>query len=229
MEFITNTHSNDNICIHDTEVNIHTKTLKLCDKGLKSFPEQIFQLTQLEELDLSCNDIVKIPPGISLLKNLTKLSLWNNCIEIIPPEIFQMTQLVSLVLNDNFITNIPRDIGLLKDLECVSLSTNYIKTVPDVLFEIPTINRLYLHNNRIKFIPHNASGIHQLSICSLFDNNLVYNLVDTPTNNNAEDIAKIMHIIQKVFLCIARLKIQVFLSKYMLPKFYDFDTIYIEI
>ena len=57
-------------------------------------PEQIFQLENLENLDLRFQGIRSIPPQVKKLKNLQKLSLgWNMLLHSISGELGNMAKL----------------------------------------------------------------------------------------------------------------------------------------
>lgn len=70
-------------------------------------PEQISELTYLQELDLSGNLIKVLPDSIGKLKNLEKLSLWNNQLQEIPKFIYKLPALKEIELGGN--DNIPKE------------------------------------------------------------------------------------------------------------------------
>ena len=82
------------------------KNLK-CKLKLK---QSLEELTALQELDLSNNQIANIQQ-ISQLTALRWLSLNNNQITNIPSELSQLTALQGLYLNNNKITNIPQSLN----------------------------------------------------------------------------------------------------------------------
>lgn len=84
---------------------------------LKEFPKEICQLTTLNQIMISSNEISSIPPEIANLTNLTSLTLTNNKLTTLPKEIGQLVKLKKLVLSKNPITSIPDEIGNCKNLK----------------------------------------------------------------------------------------------------------------
>jgi Leucine-rich repeat (LRR) protein len=70
------------------------------EQRLTTVPEEIMQMTNLEDLTLSFNQIESIPSSIRNLKNLKKLSLQFNKLKSLPPEIYEL-KLKELDLRDN--------------------------------------------------------------------------------------------------------------------------------
>ena len=86
---------------------------------LKSIPESIGNLSKLEVLNLSCNELSNLPENIKNLKNLKILDLsWNN-FNSIPTVIAEMSLLKSVDLDHNFIKEIPENLDLnTKKIHC---------------------------------------------------------------------------------------------------------------
>lgn len=70
------------------------------EERLTQVPEEIMNMTNLEELTLSFNKLESIPSSIKNLKNLKKLSLQFNNLKALPPEIYEL-QLHELDLRSN--------------------------------------------------------------------------------------------------------------------------------
>ena len=104
--------------------------LDLGTNQLTAIPEDIQELTRLEELILSNNAIrvrecggcgwhfgslswqpQSLPKGISALRNLRVLDLEGNKLEYLATEISYLRELQKLNVQSNRITNLPRGLG----------------------------------------------------------------------------------------------------------------------
>lgn len=110
-------------------------SLKLKDR-LKEIPEEVFQFTNLQWLDLSKNRLKKISPKIGLLKKLKKLILERNKIESLPSEIGQLEDLRELIINRNELETLPDEIGNLKKLRYIDMWSNNITGLPPTMDEM---------------------------------------------------------------------------------------------
>jgi hypothetical protein len=138
----------------------------------QALPSDISQLTRLQRLDLSCNKLKKIDPGICRLANLRTLSLYNNQIKTIPPEIGNLTQLESLSLYDNQLKKLPPTLGQLTALRLLDLSANSLKILPDQLGNLIKLTTLDLSENRIAYLPSSISNCSALEELHLNNNRL---------------------------------------------------------
>ena len=66
------------------------------DECLTEILPEVFQLTNLVELDIRSNQIDLIPYQIGNIKTLTRLELGRNPLVTVPPEIGQLTNLIGL-------------------------------------------------------------------------------------------------------------------------------------
>ena len=147
--------------------------------GLKSFPKELFEITNLQELFAGGNQLVDLPEEFSQLqelkvlniqrcqftfipkvifelKNLKSLDLSNNKIEVIPAEIEKLTNLNSLLLSKNRIEKLPKEIGNLSNISSIDLRRNKINSIPNEMANLTNLTRIVLTGNPINF-PHNKS------------------------------------------------------------------------
>ncbi len=122
--------------------------LDLSSLGLKFIPQEISNLTKLNKLYLSLNQISKIE-NLDKLFSLRELYLDYNQISIIE-NLNNLTALNVLFLNDNRIHKIENLHGLIK-LKDLCLYNNYIVKIEN-LEVLVNLNELYLFNNQIKKI-----------------------------------------------------------------------------
>lgn len=125
--------------------------LILKKKKLVSIPKEIFNMTELEYLDLSKNKIDSIPKEIANLKKLRVLILSKNKLEQIPLELYQLKNLKILDINSNDISKLPRGIkGLLK-LEELNLWNTSVDNLPVDIDEISTLKTIDMRGVLLSF------------------------------------------------------------------------------
>jgi len=112
------------------------KQLKIEQNSLTSIPMQMFSLTKLEKLDLSCNKISIIPSEISKLINLTELNLDHNNLVSVPEECGELKKLKSLSLRGNRI-----------HVTSTKFSETNPQPLPSVLFTSTPVIDLNLQGN----------------------------------------------------------------------------------
>lgn len=98
------------------------------EKGkVKSLPDSISKLTQLEVLDLGRNGLENVPTQISSLTNLKTLRLEYNNLSSIPTFIGDFKNLKELSLDSNgTLNNLPASLAKLKGLK-ISMGNNSLK------------------------------------------------------------------------------------------------------
>lgn len=111
-------------------------SVDISSKNLSKVPNEIFCLTDLEELVLDNNAIGDLPPSIiEPLKKLKVLSVQQNNLYSLPLKLWQLSQLQILRLNNNKINAIPKQINQLNNLNALAWSYNGLTTqgMPDSL------------------------------------------------------------------------------------------------
>src|SRR5258706_10060709 len=81
--------------------------LDISGLGLLQLPSEIWQLTNLQGLYLTNNQLSQLPAEIRQLTNLESLYLDNNQLTQQPTEILQLTNLQLLNLHHNMINQLP--------------------------------------------------------------------------------------------------------------------------
>jgi Leucine-rich repeat (LRR) protein len=99
--------------------------LNLSGQGLTKAPEDIFDKTNLKELNLSNNQLGgTLQAEVRNLSKLTVLNLSNNNFTGLPAEVGQLSQLQVLDLSNNNLTGLPYELGNLKNLLRLDLRGN---------------------------------------------------------------------------------------------------------
>lgn len=120
--------------------------LDLTKKKLTTFPSEILQLTNLNELILDKNKLDSIPPTISKLVNLQRISAYRNHLSNIS-FIIGLPNLVKIDFTTNYIEAIPEGIANLNQLRIINLQLNIVSIFPDELREMQSLEKINLLDN----------------------------------------------------------------------------------
>ncbi|XP_051634655.1 leucine-rich repeat and calponin homology domain-containing protein 1 isoform X2 [Manacus candei] len=105
------------------------KVLIASNNKLGSLPEEIGQLKQLMELDVSCNEITALPQQIGLLKSLKELNVRRNYLEVLPQELVHLP-LVKFDFSCNKVLVIPICFRKMVQLQVLLLENNPLQSPP---------------------------------------------------------------------------------------------------
>jgi Leucine-rich repeat (LRR) protein len=162
---------------------VNLELLDLTDNSIENIPPEISNLTCLETLNLRLNCITEIIPEMCNLISLSSLYLGENGITIIPREMCNLANLTELLLNNNFITEFPPELCQLANLNMLALHNNTITKIPTEISHLTNLTELYLSNNNIEEIPSELFQLTNLSVLELTNNN-IKNIVATDATDN---------------------------------------------
>ena len=109
-------------------------------------------LSQLQELDLSYNDLRTIPEIISLLSKLKKLYLNGNKLYSLPESIYYIPELEYLNVSNNRLFKISKHIYKSKQLHTLNVSYNKITTLPLQIIKCKNLHHIDISHNTIYYI-----------------------------------------------------------------------------
>jgi Leucine-rich repeat (LRR) protein/GTPase SAR1 family protein len=170
------------------------------DAKLRELPESLRQLTHLQSLDLSNNQIESLPQwvadfgalnslnlfknGLSSLgpvtelKQLHWLNISGNELRLLPESIAQLENLETLELSNNNLEGLPRSLGKLNKLQTLNVSSNQIRTFPETFAEASQLSTIYISNNKLTDFPAGLDYL-KLSLQNLHvDENRITELPD---------------------------------------------------
>jgi len=102
-----------------------SRKLDLSGQGLNKLPESVLNQKDLEELNISDNNLEgALPAEIRHLSNLKVLLAGDNNMTGVPAEIGQLSKLEILDLSNNELTGLPNELGNLKNLRLLILTGN---------------------------------------------------------------------------------------------------------
>lgn len=98
-------------------------------------------------LDLIGKNSTHLPLEIFQLTNLENLNLQNNLFQSVPPEINKLTQLQGLYLNKNRLKTLPKEIGGLSHLISFNATSNELQSLPLEFRRLSRLRDLHLFLN----------------------------------------------------------------------------------
>ncbi|KAM4591599.1 leucine-rich repeat-containing protein 18 [Odontesthes bonariensis] len=125
------------------------RRLTLSNMGITIFPKCLLKLTSVDELDLSCNLIEKLPDNIGNLSSLRWLDLHSNKLESLPESMGNLVGLTHLNLANNCLTSagLPSSLGYLINLTSLNLGLNQLDALPPTFKHLDSLQELGLFDN----------------------------------------------------------------------------------
>jgi len=157
--------------LHLQRKSANFEKLDRCD--LTSYP--IWQIGELQELNLSGCDNINLPPDSKLwsrFKSLRKLDLNNSTLKDLPDEMRFLSSLEILFLSENQFDQIPNVVRSLHNLRVLSLRGNSLQELSASDLPISSIVWLILTNNEISKIHSNIGDAKLLRKLMLSHNKI---------------------------------------------------------
>jgi hypothetical protein len=135
---------------------------------------------QLRMLDISGNPIKRLPMWIWELKNLEELQLNNMNLSHFPPALLALTQLKSLSMRGTTFTSFPDKFAKLLQLKMLDLSESHWSDLPDFFAEFSQLTTLKINRCNFKSFPSVLSrmrGLRHLEISHNFIRHLDFELL----------------------------------------------------
>lgn len=131
---------------------LYCQDIDLHDKKLKYLPEELFEVTTIETLNLSENPNINLH-GISTLQSIEDLQLLVCKLSYIHHDIFTLQHLQTLILEDNELEYIPSDIARLSSLEYFNVEKNKLQLIPKEICSLPKLKMLNISDNLLFTLP----------------------------------------------------------------------------
>jgi len=145
------------------------KKLKLSE-GLTEFPREIFSLADtLEILDMTDNNLSRLPDDFGTLKQLKILFLSNNRFSELPKSLSQCPELSMIGFRNNQIETIEEDV-LPLSTRWLILTENKLVKLPNSIGKLKLLQKLMLSGNQLVALPETLSGCHNLELIRIAAN-----------------------------------------------------------
>ncbi|PZC83437.1 hypothetical protein B5X24_HaOG207420 [Helicoverpa armigera] len=102
--------------------------------------------------------------GIFQLTNINLLNISETCLSAIPDDISRLVNLQSLLLFGNKITDFNKNITSLRKLKVLDLSRNQLKSIPESLNDMKELTSINFSSNEIEEMPKFTDFPHLLTI-----------------------------------------------------------------
>ena len=122
-------------------------TGKIKNNLLKGYENKKSYLEQTEVV-INNQNLLELPKGLLLLKNLENINIHSNSFGKLPKDIFNFPKLKDLTIGFNGIDSIPKRISEMQNLESLAINGNNIKDLPNEIFELPKLNYLHIRENK---------------------------------------------------------------------------------
>jgi hypothetical protein len=124
--------------------------LSLSFNPLKTVPKVVFELDNLETLELAGTQLEDIPPTISKLRKLRRLDIGNGTRMLkIPDSVCALDQLRELRIGNGSIKLVPAAIAGMKSLEVLELQSTSISKLPAEVATLPKLKRIEARFSRL--------------------------------------------------------------------------------
>uniref|UniRef100_A0A2I3GC84 FLII actin remodeling protein n=1 Tax=Nomascus leucogenys TaxID=61853 RepID=A0A2I3GC84_NOMLE len=189
---------------------LQTLHLRSTQRTQSNLPTSLEGLSNLADMDLSCNDLTRVPECLYTLPSLRRLNLSSNqitelslCIDqwvhvetlnlsrnqltSLPSAICKLSKLKKLYLNSNKLDfdGLPSGIGKLTNLEEFMAANNNLELIPESLCRCPKLRKLVLNKNRLVTLPEAIHFLTEIEVLDVRENpNLV--MPPKPTDRAAE-------------------------------------------
>jgi len=153
----------DTFSVFPKEIFRYRKLRKLAIGGcpVKSLPDSIDVLSELESLQIEGDSLVALTPGLFRLKNLRELYLSDMKLDSLPAAIGQLSKLEILSYQGEPIHTLPESIGRLTHLRELNLRMAGIDSLPASIAFLPSLKEIELYGNDLIHLPdplvHNAA------------------------------------------------------------------------
>ncbi|KAK3089132.1 hypothetical protein FSP39_001082 [Pinctada imbricata] len=138
-------------------------------------PKQIGRLINLQVLILDTNELIELPREICLLVNLERLALSNNNLSELPVGFKSLQKLQSLHMANNNFQDFPMEICEIQNLGFLDMSDNGLQNLPEEISNMKELHTLLLFYNRLETIPESICTMTSLH-CLWLGNNFIREL-----------------------------------------------------
>jgi Leucine-rich repeat (LRR) protein len=147
-------------------VNLQKLTISNC--AVDKFPDQIFNLNNLEFLDISTNNkLGTVPEGVARLTNLKVLGLNATGLTALPDNLAALTKLERLIISSNKLGTLPAFVTKMTNLRDINLSGCSLTTIPADLAKLTNLESLNLYGNPITELPAELGNLTKLKLLNI--------------------------------------------------------------
>lgn len=144
----------------------------LTGNNFTEVPQQVFEISSLEELILAANPVSTFPCELQKLKWLKSISFAETNIKDINCDLSNLDSLKDFDLSRNSLTKLPDQIKTIPNLTWLSLNDNLFTDLSFVDRRLGKLEVLYLYTNRVKSLSKETRHLSNLKELLIFDNEI---------------------------------------------------------
>uniref|UniRef100_A0AAZ3QXN2 Gelsolin-like domain-containing protein n=1 Tax=Oncorhynchus tshawytscha TaxID=74940 RepID=A0AAZ3QXN2_ONCTS len=166
---------------------VHLADVDLSFNDLSRVPECLYTLSSLKRLNLSSNQISELSLCIDQWTQLETLNLSRNQLTSLPSAICKLGRLKKLYVNSNKLDfdGVPSGVGKLSSLQEFMAANNNLELIPEGLCRCGKLKKLVLNKNRLVTLPEAIHFLVDLEVLDVRENpNLV--MPPKPVDRTAE-------------------------------------------
>uniref|UniRef100_A0A8C4NE01 FLII actin remodeling protein n=1 Tax=Eptatretus burgeri TaxID=7764 RepID=A0A8C4NE01_EPTBU len=172
---------NDNPLLHaqlrqlQAMLNLQVLHLRNTQRTANNLPASLEPLQQLADVDLSNNELVRVPECLYTLCTLKRLNLSDNLITELSQCVDHWTRIETLNLSRNRLTSLPTAISKLSRLRKLFVSSNLLEFdgLPAGMGKLGALEQFISSDNRLQLIPEGLCRCGKLKKLVLRKNRLV--------------------------------------------------------
>ncbi|MCH9625271.1 MAG: E3 ubiquitin-protein ligase SlrP [Chlamydiales bacterium] len=160
-------------------------SLDLSNNQLTRLPKNLENLLHLKQLTAWGNQLASLPTSIGNLDQLSRLDVSNNQLITLPDEFCELRKIKYVDISNNQLTALPKRLGDLSQLKELNLADNQLTALPKSFGDLSHLKELNLANNQLTALPKRFETLSQLQELNLANNAL------TSLPNNLGDLTKL--------------------------------------
>ncbi|XP_070140534.1 leucine-rich repeat-containing protein 57 isoform X2 [Drosophila kikkawai] len=160
------------------------QVLTLDYNKLEEFPDCICRLVSLKFLNVSCNNIVRLPPELGYLTLLETFWCNNTGLRELPLEIRNCERLETLGVRGNPLKSLPESMGALSSLRWFTAENCELEEMPLTFALLSSLVHLNLKGNRLRRLPKMLMAMQKLRFVFLNGNRID----ELPTRTQLEEL-----------------------------------------
>jgi hypothetical protein len=144
--------------------------LQLSHNNLSRIPSKLANLIKLKTLVLNQNALAEVSFDLGNLQALTTLDISHNKLTCLPGDFGKLQALTTLDISHNKLTCLPGDFGKLQALTTLDISHNKLTCLPEDLGNLQSLTTLNVSHNKLIHLPKELSSLRDLETLNLSKN-----------------------------------------------------------
>lgn len=135
--------------------------------ALTALPESLGQLSNLQHVDVTGNQLTALPASLGSLIQLRKLYLDENQLTSLPESLGNLISLTHLDLRNNRLTSFPKSLSSLRRLAYLDLRANKLVSLPASIGDFTKLVKLDVRWNKLSSFPEWLQRLEERG-CTVF-------------------------------------------------------------